>query len=120
MPPRMLVIISALIELVTGLTVIALPDVAAKALLAAPIDPAGAAFIRLAGIALISLAVMGWSGRDGRPAFLGFLAYNALAAVYLVFLGLSFAITGAVLWPAAAVHAVLTVLMVMGLGRAGR
>ncbi len=119
MNPRHLVLVSIFVEVLAGVALIALPGVAPKALLGVSTDPAGAALIRLAGVALISLAIMGWTGRHDRPAFLGLLAYNLLAASYLVILGLTFGTVGPVLWPAAGVHVVLSVLMVMTLGKAG-
>ena len=120
MAARSLVLISILVEILVGLALIAVPHVIANGFVATSVDQNGLAFARLAGIALLSLGIMAAIGRDGRPAFIGLLTYNALAAVYIVVLGLTLPVTGALLWPAGAAHAVLAVLMAIRLGDAGR
>ncbi len=65
---------------------------------------------RLAGIALLGLALACWPERDAndRAALRAMLFYNALATLYLAYLGLAGERAGLLLWPAALVHAVLT------------
>ncbi|MCX7301310.1 MAG: hypothetical protein NTX73_13225 [Rhodobacterales bacterium] len=120
MTARNLVLISVIFEVLVGITLIALPQVVANGFLAAQFDPNGLAIARLAGIALLSFGITGWIGRESRPAFVGLLTYNVLAAVYILFLGLTLPATGPLLWPAGAAHAVLAVLMAIRLGDAGR
>ncbi len=119
MSARNLVLVSVVFEILVGIALVLLPQVIANGFLAAQFDPNGLAIARLAGLALLSFGLTGWLGRDGRPAFVGLLTYNVLAAAYIVFLGLTLPATGLMLWPAGAAHAVLAVLMVIRLGDAG-
>jgi hypothetical protein len=66
---------------------------------------------RLTGIALIALAVACWPDRNLSRAFFGMLTYNALATLFLVYAGLIGA-SGILLWPAVALHAGLSILLV--------
>ena len=71
---------------------------------------------RIAGIALLALGVACWPGTDaagdGMPGLRAMLAYNALVAVYLAYLGLAAHLAGLLLWPAVAEHVVVTLLLV--------
>jgi hypothetical protein len=75
-------------------------------LLDAPLDVSGVAVARVAGIALLGLAV---SNLPLRPHS-GMLAYSTLVAVYLAWLGLG-GMTGPLLWPAVAAHFLLSGLL---------
>ena len=66
---------------------------------------------RLTGIALIALAVACLPHRNLSRAFFGMLTYNALATLFLVYAGLIGA-SGILLWPAVALHAGLSILLV--------
>jgi hypothetical protein len=61
------------------------------------------AFIgRVAGIALLSLGLGCWMGRQeeyGGWALFAMLTYNLLVTIYLVFVGLSTEFVGVLLWP---------------------
>ena len=45
------------------------------------------------------------------------LTYSALVALYLAYLGFAGGLTGVFLWPAAALHAILSILMGLTLAR---
>jgi hypothetical protein len=62
---------------------------------------------RMAGIALIGLAVACWSGTP----LLGMLTYNATVMLYLAFVGIAGGFSGILLWPAVVVHAIMTALL---------
>ena len=62
---------------------------------------------RLTGIALVSLGVACWPGTP----LIGMLIYSAAATLYLAWVGLSGGASGMLLWPAVALHAILTVLL---------
>ena len=64
---------------------------------------------RVAGIALIALGIACWPG----PPLLGMVTYGALVTLYLAYLGL----TGALLWPAVILHALLTALLTPDVAR---
>jgi hypothetical protein len=61
---------------------------------------------RVTGIALIALGIACWPG----PPLAGMLAYNVLVTLYLAYLGFA-GLAGVLLWPAVALHAILTALL---------
>jgi hypothetical protein len=62
---------------------------------------------RVAGIALIALGAACWPG----PPLVGMLIYSALVTLYLAYLGFAGGFAGIFLWPAVALHAVLSLLL---------
>ena len=112
MTARTLARLSAAIEMVTGLALIAVPDFVAGVLLGASLSSSGIAVARVAGIGLLSLGVACWpSGADATPqATWALLTYNLLAALYLGYLRVGGGFVGYLLWPACALHAVLALL----------
>jgi hypothetical protein len=63
---------------------------------------------RVAGIALIALAIACWPG----PPLVGMLAYSASVTLYLAYLGFAGGLTGVLLWPAVILHLILTALLI--------
>ena len=61
----------------------------------------------MTGIALIALGVACWPGTP----LLGMLTYSAAVTLYLAYLGVTGNSTGMLLWPAVALHVILTVLL---------
>jgi hypothetical protein len=104
----------AIFEAVTGLALIVAPSLAGTALLGEPLTGGAIPLVRVAGIALIGLAI---ACRPG-PAHLGMLVYGALVMLYLAFLGLTGIANGWLLWPAVVGHLLLTMLLVAELPRA--
>jgi hypothetical protein len=87
-------------------------------------DASGAALVmgRVAGIALLGLALACWPerGTSGHRAALRAMAtYNALATLYLLGLGLGGTWVGPLLWPAGILHAVVTAGCLVALRREG-
>lgn len=113
-PTRRLLALAAGLEAVTGLALIAVPAVAARMLLGADLAGAGAVVGRVAGCALIALGLACWPLRDAASrsarALLAMLTYNLLVTCYLVFLGIGGQFVGVLLWPAVAIHGLLTLL----------
>jgi hypothetical protein len=106
--------IAAALEAVTGLFLLALPHLVAKLLLGTDVSGVSIVIGRVAGIALVSLGVGCWLGRQeagGGWALSAMLLYNILATAYLAYVGIATEFVGLLLWPAVAVHAVLTVLL---------
>jgi hypothetical protein len=113
-----LVNLSALIEAATGLSLAITPSLVTKLLLDA--YPTGIASIvcRIAGVALVSLAVVCFQrgavspgGRSGPVA--GLLIYNLFTGLILTEVGLSSAGVGWLLWPAAIIHLLFAALFIV-------
>jgi hypothetical protein len=108
---------AAVAEAATGLALLVSPVIVVRLLLGADLagllgrdDLAAAGIIiaRVAGVALIALGVACW---PGATALCGMLTYSALTTVYLGCLAIGGEWVGPLLWPAVALHAVLTILL---------
>ncbi len=95
-------------EAAMGLVLLVYPPIVVRLLFGADIAGAGIVMSRIAGIALIALGVGCW---PGNTALCGMLTYGALAALYLIYIGLAGEWVGSLLWPAVAIHAILTFLL---------
>jgi hypothetical protein len=108
---KLLLIISAIIEAVIGLVLLVLPTVAVSMLLGVQLDtPAGLVAGRIAGAALLALAIACWQARNGErgsPAtgvVEAMLLYNFAAMAVLVYAGIRLELRSALLWPAIVLH----------------
>jgi hypothetical protein len=113
---RLLLKVTALLEAATGLGLVAMPSVVVRLLLGAPLDSSAATMLgRVAGVALLTLAVACWLARDDThsPAARGLVAamflYNVAVAALLVFAGVGLGLRGIALWPAVILHAAMAV-----------
>jgi hypothetical protein len=104
---RGLLALAAVGEAATGVALLLMPSLVGQLLLGAELSGTAAAVARVAGIALVGLALACWP--PGPRA--GMLFYVAAAALYLGYLGLVGGATGALLWPAVLLHVVLAVLL---------
>jgi hypothetical protein len=104
--------IAAVVEIATGLALVLAPALVGELLLGAAVAGLAATVARVAGIALIGLGLACWPG----PPRLGMLFYSTGVGLYLAWLGVAGG-GGVLLWPAAAVHLLLSVLL--GLDRRG-
>ncbi len=113
MTTRTLVMLSAAIEAATGIALIADPRLVAQVLLGTSLGAAGVAVGRVAGVALLSLAIACWPGTDRAAphAIRALFTYNLLAALYLGYLRVGGGFASYLLWPAAVVHGVLALLL---------
>jgi hypothetical protein len=94
----------ALAEAATGAALLAVPSVVGQLLFGAELTGVAVPVARVLGIALFALGIGCWPG----PAALGMLTYSALATLYLLYLGIRGDWVGPLLWPATALHSVLT------------
>ena len=94
-------------EGLTGLALLVLPTLVGRLLLGMELTGIGVPAARVAGIALIGLSVACLP----HMAVVGMLTYSALVTLYLAYLGVAGEFGGILLWPAVALHAVLTVLL---------
>lgn len=99
---------AAVAEAATGLALLIVPSLVGELLLGQQLTGVAVPVARVAGIALIALGIACWPG----PPLLGMLTYGALVTLYLAYLGLVEGLTGPLLWPAVALHATLTVLLI--------
>src|SRR5271165_7215306 len=106
-----LLALAALGEAGTGLVLLVYPPIVVRLLFAAEIAGTGVVMSRIAGISLIALGIACWPARAATWALCGMLTYSSLAMLYLIHLGLGGQWPGILLWPAVAVHAVLTILL---------
>jgi len=111
-----LFVVTALVEGMAGLVLVVLPSRLATLLLGASIDaPAALTLARVAGLALLALALTCWLARhDGQShAARGLVAamafYHTGVAISLAYARLGFALSGLGLWPTVLVHAAMTV-----------
>ncbi|MEF8718581.1 MAG: hypothetical protein V5A91_02860 [Candidatus Accumulibacter necessarius] len=94
-------------EASTGLALLIVPALVGRVLLGEELTGIAIPVARVAGIALISLAVACWPGTP----LVGMLAYSAAATLYLAYLGFAGGPVGPLLWPAVVLHLILTVLL---------
>ncbi len=104
----LLLAVASLGEAATGLILLVYPPTVVRLLFGAEIAGAGIVMSRIAGIALVALGIACW---PGWTALCGMLAYNALATAFFAYLGIRGHWVGLLLWPAAAGHAGLTILL---------
>jgi hypothetical protein len=95
-------------ELATGLALLVVPSLVALLLLGAELTGIAVPVARVAGIALIALAVACWPGTP----LIGMLTYSAAVALYLAYVGVASGSAGMLLWPAVVVHVILAALLV--------
>ena len=108
---KLLLIIAAVVEAGAGLTLLLMPIVGTSALLGTPLDtPTGLVAARIAGAALVALAIACWqakNGERGSPAtgvVQAMLFYNFAAAMVLVYAGIRLDLRSALLWPTIVLH----------------
>jgi hypothetical protein len=103
-------------EVATGLSLIFKPAIVIKLLLGVEASGMEMVIGRCFGIGLFGLVFACWPDTQksvsSTAAFRGMLIYNALIAAYLAYLGVVGHLGGVLLWPAVAVHAVMTGLLV--------
>jgi hypothetical protein len=104
---RRVLVLAAVGEAATGLALLIVPSLVGRLLLGEELTGVAIPVARVLGIALIALGV---ACRPGTVVS-GMLTYSALTALYLLYLGIQGNWAGPLLWPAVALHAVLTLLL---------
>jgi hypothetical protein len=112
---RNLLGLAAILETATGLALMVQPSLVTRLLLGDGVSGAGVAVGRVAGFALLGLGSACWPGTESAgantAALRALLTYNLLVTLYLAYLGIGGQWVGSLLWPAVAIHAVLTFLL---------
>ena len=98
---------AAVAEAATGLALLLVPT-SARLLFQAELTGVSIPIARITGIALIGLGIACW---PGWTALCGMLTYGTLVTLYLAYLAIGGEWVGPLLWPAVALHAVLTQLL---------
>jgi hypothetical protein len=108
---KLLLMVTAVLEAAAGLALLVMPSVAISLLLGVPLEtPAALVAGRIAGTALVALAVACWQTKDGERggASTGvveaMLFYNFVAAVVLAYAGIRLELRSRLLWPAIVLH----------------
>jgi hypothetical protein len=104
--PKWVLIFAAVGEASTGLALLIVPGLVGRLLLGEELTGIAVPVARVAGIALLGLGIACWPGTPRA----GMLTYSAVVTVYLAYLGFTGS-TGLLLWPAVALHVILTALL---------
>jgi hypothetical protein len=104
---KWVLIFAAVGEAGTGLALLIVPSLVGRLLLGEELTGIAIPVARVAGIALIALAVACWPG----PSRVGMLTYSAAVTLYLAYVGFAGGLTGILLWPAVILHVILTALL---------
>src|SRR5512136_97485 len=104
---KQVLIFAAVAEAATGLALLIVPSLVGQLLLGEELTGVAIPVARAAGIALIALGIACWPG----PPLAGMLIYSALVTLYLAYLGFAGGWAGVFLWPAVALHAVLSIVL---------
>ena len=118
-----LLIVTAVLEAATGLSLLLSPSLPVSLLFAASLDtPAALTIARLAGAELLSLGIVCWAARNEKPGrtltglVVAMLFYNAAAVSLLVaHSGIGFKSSGGGLWPVVLLHTALAIWCINGL-----
>jgi hypothetical protein len=102
-------IFAACAEIITGLALLVVPSLVGRLLLGEELAGIAIPVARVTGIALIALGIACW---PGRLALVAMVTYSTLVALYLAYLGFAGRFAGVLLWPAVALHAVLSIVLV--------
>ena len=109
------VLIAAVETAATGLLLLISPPLFGRLIFGTEFSAAGEALGRLAGIALLGFGLATWPtpATASEPAAIvrALVIYNLLAAIYLAYLGLVDHLAGVLLWPAVALHLILSILL---------
>ena len=105
----------AVLETGTGIALMSAPAVVVALLVRTETSDLATLLGRCLGIALLALALACWPERQpsapSAPMFRAMLTYNGLMALVLAYVGVVAGLGGPLLWPACALHTILTVLL---------
>jgi hypothetical protein len=103
-------VVTAALEAATGLALVLAPAAVVALLIGASVDTAGGLVVaRVAGIAMFSIAIACWAGRNesgeaSRGLLLALLVYNVAIALLLIHAAVSSHLRAIGLWPAVVAH----------------
>jgi len=119
---KKLLITTAIIESATGLILVSYPSVIAALLFGSSLDsPVALTVARVAGVALISLGIACWLGRNEKQgkAVKGLVTamtvYNIGVITVFIYAAISLELSGIGLWPVVLVHLAMAVWCILDL-----
>jgi hypothetical protein len=113
MNTKVVLAVSAALEAATGIALIVVPNLVARLLLGTDLASSGIAVARVAGFALLALAIACWPGRGDTTtrATRALFLYNLLAGVFLGYLRFGGGFDGFLLLPASIGHVLFAILL---------
>ncbi len=102
------------LEVVTGAGLVVAPSLLARLLFGSEMNASGDLVGRISGLVILCLALGCWPRafeRDNRQELAPLLALSLLATIYLIYVGMGGVNVGVLLWPAAAAHLILAILL---------
>lgn len=113
-----MIAVSAAIEVVTGVVLLAIPATVIEALIGPPSGDTTSVVARVLGGALLALGVVGIAARGAadRELTIAYIVYDMASLGVLASAGISGTASGRLLWPVVAVHLLLAFALVIGLG----
>jgi len=104
---RKVLVFAAVAEIVTALALLIAPSLVGQLLLNEELADITIPVARVTGIAMLALGIACWPG----PPIVGMLTYSVIVALYLAYIGFAGGFAGVFLWPAVALHVVLSILL---------
>jgi len=108
------VAVAAGLEIVTGAGLVVAPSLLARLLFGSEMNASGDLVGRISGLVMLCLALGCWprafEGED-RQTLAPLFALSLLATVFLIYVGVGGVNVGVLLWPAAATHLILAILL---------
>jgi len=108
------VAVAAGLEIVTGAGLVVAPSLLARLLFGSEMNASGDLVGRISGLVMLCLALGCWprafAGED-RQTLAPLTAVSLLATVFLIYVGVGGVNVGVLLWPAAATHLILAILL---------
>ena len=127
MNTKLLLIVTAVVELATGAALLIAPSLTAELMLGAGLDsPVSVMVGRITGSALISIGLTCWLERDRVPGgsrgglVVGLLVYNISIPVLLTYAAAVENLSGIAFWPGIGLHSVLSIWCVASLRSGGQ
>ena len=104
---KKVLIFAAVAEAATGLAMLIVPSLVGQLLLGEELTGVAIPVARVAGMGLVGLGTACWPGTP----LVGMLIYSTAVTFYLAYLGFAGGLVGVFLWPALALHVVLSILL---------
>ena len=120
---KKVLIFAAAGEAATGVALLIVPSLVGQLLLGQVLTGVAIPVARVTGFALIALGLACWPDREAvsraSRALHAMWCYSLVITLYLAYLGIRGEWVGCLLWPAAVLHAILTVLLTGAWFKAG-